>query len=211
NTAYTPGNPCVLTDGTPGTSAESYMLIWFDLSSLSTDTQVHSATLRLTRAGNGTLADPYELPSKYTVYAGAFYEGNTQWYTNANHVTGMYQYYGGGGSGNVSWRDSSGNETTSVTDAGKLYFNSGSNTWAGMQVEFSLSSSKVQDWISGDFTNNGLRLYSNKTVSPDFYGSGASAPADRPTLILDLMLPEPSSLTLLCIGAAGLLTGRRKG
>ena len=80
------------------------------------------------------------------------------------------------------------------------------------------------DWAMGDFTGDGLVNVSDLTILATYYGRGA--PPGSPLMSFqdalamfpqfsggtqDTSVPEPTSLGLLGLGAAGLLVRRRRG
>ncbi len=200
DSTFSPGTPCEITSP-PADSQIDYMLVRFDFTGWPSDTIVSSAGLRLTRSGG-------QNPSPYTVYAYGFYSDNTDWYLAPQNATGLWQYYDTGGNGDIPWKNGSGQADT-IENADYWLGGSGS-TWDGETLEISLNAVKVQNWITGATPNNGLRLQSNKTSVPYFYGSGAANAADRPTLIIEATAPEPCSLFILSMGTIGLFFKRRR-
>ncbi len=199
DSTFTPGLPCTITNP-PTDSDTDYMLVRFDFTGWPDDTVVTSAKLRLTASGG-------QNPTPYIVYAYGFCNDNTDWYLAPQNAAGLWQYYDTG-SGNIPWKNSLGQVDT-IENADYWLGGSGS-TWDGATLEISLDAAKVQDWITGSTPNNGLRLDSNKTSVPYFYGSGAANAADRPTLIIEADAPEPASLVVLGIGAFCLLFKRER-
>ena len=196
----TPSQPCTITSP-PTDSQTDYMLVRFDFTGWPSDTIVSSAKLRLTMSGG-------QNPSPYIVYAYGFCADNTDWYLAPQNVTGLWQYYDTGSDGDIPWKNRSGQVDT-IENADYWLGGSGS-TWDGKTLEISLNAANVQNWIAGVTPNNGLRLKSNRTSVPYFYGSGAANVSDRPTLIIEATVPEPGSLVLLTVSAIGLLTKRRR-
>jgi len=199
DSTFTPGMPCKITNP-PTDSQTDYMLIRFDFAGWQNDTIVSSARLRLTRSGG-------QNPSPYIVYAYGLCTDNTDWYLAPQNATGLWQYYDTGGDSNIPWKNSSGQPDT-IENADYWLGGSGS-TWDGETLEISLNAVKVQNWITGTTPNNGMRLESNKTSAPYFYGSGAANVTDRPTLIIEADAPEPTSLVILGVGSFGVLFRRR--
>ncbi len=197
---FTPSQPCTITSP-PTDSQTDYMLVRFDFTGWPNHTIVFGAKMRLTKSGG-------QNPSPYTVYAYGFYDDNTDWYLAPQNATGLWQYYDTRGDDDIPWKNSSGQADT-IENADYWLGGSGSS-WDGETLEVSLNTAGVQDWIAGATPNNGLRLESNRTSVPYFYGSGAANVSDRPTLIIEADAPEPGSLILLTVGAISLLTKRRR-
>ncbi len=176
------------------------MLVWFDFTGWPTNTDVQSATLRLTRSS-------IETTGNYDITAWALQAGNTTWYKYPSFVTGNYQYDDGeGGNPEVPWNDGDGGAVT-VEEAGDLYFgNIYDYSWNGDVIDLTLGPSKVENWLSGAYENNGLRVYGTTTWSDKFYVSGPN----KPVLIIESDAPEPASFALLALGGVGLLLSKRR-
>ena len=160
----------------------------FDLSSIPAGSTVSTAVLTMTlsaagsfRSSNNRIMRAYRLRRGFTSgMTWNKYDGTNLWST-------------AGASNTTTDRE--------ATDVGSLTTDT---TWLiDTAHNFNLTASAVEDWINGDFTNNGILLQMDTESSDRYhwYNRGAVTEADRPTLVVTYELPPSSPLMTMFSGS----------
>lgn len=156
-------------DPAPAGLGTSRALIKFDLSAISPSERVVSAVLSLwVSLDNSSNARTI---SVYRVLR-AWVEGQTTWnvYSTGNN-------WGTAGCSNTT-------TDREATDIGTASV--GASPGVGTEIQISLTPAKVQDWITGGMTNNGMLLKVD-TESADeiqYDSSGSATAGERPKLVI---------------------------
>lgn len=153
-------------------------LLKFDLSSIPATATVDTATLTLTvTANNATIASTL---SAYRMIR-AWVEG-TKEYTDSGADGATWNTYDGAN----AWGTAGANNTTTDREAAAFGSRSNSDAESGA-LAMSLTAAKVEEWVDGTLTNNGLLL---KTGEGDydqyFYASSDNTTAaSRPKIVVE--------------------------
>lgn len=149
-------------------------LLQFDISAIPAGATINSATLSIwrffDRSLNARTLRFYRLKRAWT-------EGGVTW----NKYDGVSDWQTAGGFGVNDCEQ---------TDIGSLAIGAGSNSGAlpsDIQDDISLTASAVQEWLDGDFANNGL-LAKMDTENNDLWawrGSDYTTAANRPKLVIE--------------------------
>lgn len=195
-------------------------LISFDLSVLTGQVTVNSATLRLASYANGS-------PDNVSVTFHSINPANAGWVegTNgsvaapANEGEATWNHKAKSATAPVAWTGGAGLMTAGVAyDATAVGTATYDPTAAdGTYVDIILPASLVQAWIDSPANNAGLLMLTdsqnyggNYNRFARFYSAQASTGAYRPALILDVTpVPEPVSFGIMTLIAGGLLARRR--
>ena len=147
-------------------------LVKFNLATIPTDATINTATLRLYDVAlDGS--DNNRVMSVYRVLR-AWVEGEATW----NHYAGTSDW------GTVGCAN-----TTSDREAGAIGTVNMPATEVEQYYEITLTASKVQEWIDGTLTNNGV-LLQMATETDDLHKFSSNAAAsNKPQLVIDYTLP----------------------
>jgi hypothetical protein len=200
-------------------------LIRFDLSSMQGQYDTITSVALFLRPA----ATP---PTGITISAYSVLPANGDWVggtsngaivTDGSSTWNSKESYGAGSSSNVAWEDSNGNDIaglgldkTKPTDSSTWGFGpTALDTTAaipasGVTIRLNLPASLIQQWISG--TNYGLVLTSTDGASGDVpqYYTGNKNNAAAPELVINYIVPEPMTGSLLLLSGGLLLLRRRK-
>lgn len=210
------------TDAPGSRSGGASYLVGFDVSDIPTNNIVNSATLTLTyRRNQGTdvtgrklakLAAGSSWSEGPNVHEPNATSGGVTWNNRITHPTTATPWstagalgFGDGDGGGTNPLDQSGAHMTFDTIGG--------TTGSYQQKTFDVTA-WVQDWVTNPANNQGMVTWGGTNGGIDAFWAmvgtdDSAAPSFRPSLVIDYMVPEPTSLLLVGAGMFAFMRRRR--